>query len=146
MIPIYSAEVSPASVRGSVVIGSWQVRSPVSEIKAKAYIYEKICVALGIFLFVSHSGSSYHSPLTVTNCRGWSANLAMYRMGDLAWRLQIGSAFIPSVPLFFIHRCPGRKMISMFLHVLTGYRVTALSDSKTFVSLDWIKMANGMTV
>jgi hypothetical protein len=35
----------------------------------------------------------------------------MYKTGAIAWRLQIGSAFLPSLPLFFILRCPGRKMM-----------------------------------
>lgn len=30
---------------------------------------------------------------------GFCANLAVYQVGDIAWRLQIGSAFIPAVPL-----------------------------------------------
>ena len=30
---------------------------------------------------------------------GTCANLAVYNVGDVAWRLQLGSAFIPAVPL-----------------------------------------------
>lgn len=30
---------------------------------------------------------------------GFSANLAVYQVGNIAWRLQLGSAFIPAVPL-----------------------------------------------
>jgi MFS family permease len=30
---------------------------------------------------------------------GTSANLAVYQVGEIAWRLQLGSAFIPAVPL-----------------------------------------------
>lgn len=38
---------------------------------------------------------------------GFCANLAVYRVGDIAWRLQIGSAFIPAVPLTLgIYFCP----------------------------------------
>lgn len=38
---------------------------------------------------------------------GFCANLAVYRIGDIAWRLQIGSAFIPAVPLAIgIYFCP----------------------------------------
>ncbi|KAK8213982.1 hypothetical protein IWZ01DRAFT_539892 [Phyllosticta capitalensis] len=40
-------------------------------------------VALGIFL-------------------GFSANLAVYQIGDIGWRLQLGSAFIPAVPLLVL--------------------------------------------
>lgn len=38
---------------------------------------------------------------------GFCANLAMYTVGPLAWRLQLGSAFIPAVPLVIgIYFCP----------------------------------------
>lgn len=30
---------------------------------------------------------------------GFAANLAFYRVGDIAWRLQLASAFVPAVPL-----------------------------------------------
>lgn len=38
---------------------------------------------------------------------GFCANLAVYDVGRLAWRLQLGSAFIPAVPLVIgIYFCP----------------------------------------
>ncbi|KAF1822586.1 uncharacterized protein K489DRAFT_379948 [Dissoconium aciculare CBS 342.82] len=38
---------------------------------------------------------------------GFCANLAVYQVGAIAWRLQIGSAFIPAVPLAIgIYFCP----------------------------------------
>lgn len=38
---------------------------------------------------------------------GFCANLAVHKVGDIAWRLQIGSAFIPAVPLALgIYFCP----------------------------------------
>lgn len=38
---------------------------------------------------------------------GNSANLAVYNTGDISWRLQLGSAFIPAVPLVLgIWFCP----------------------------------------
>ncbi|PVH75720.1 hypothetical protein DL98DRAFT_536290 [Cadophora sp. DSE1049] len=38
---------------------------------------------------------------------GTTANLALYQVGDIAWRLQLGSAFIPAVPLVLgIYFCP----------------------------------------
>ncbi len=38
---------------------------------------------------------------------GFCANLALYKVGPLAWRLQLGSAFLPAVPLVFgIYFCP----------------------------------------
>lgn len=69
-IPVFAAENSPASIRGSLVMG-WQ-----------------LWVAFGIFL-------------------GSSANLAMFQIKNIAWRLQLGSAFIPAVPLLIgIYFCP----------------------------------------
>ena len=39
---------------------------------------------------------------------GFCANLAVYNVGNIAWRLQIGSAFLPAVPLCLgIFFCPG---------------------------------------
>jgi len=38
---------------------------------------------------------------------GFSANLAVYKVGAIAWRLQLGSAFIPAVPLLIgVYFCP----------------------------------------
>lgn len=38
---------------------------------------------------------------------GVCANLILYRVGTIAWRLQIGSAFIPAVPLIIgVYMCP----------------------------------------
>ncbi len=38
---------------------------------------------------------------------GVCANLIVGKTGDIAWRLQIGSAFIPAIPLIFlIFLCP----------------------------------------
>jgi sugar porter (SP) family MFS transporter len=38
---------------------------------------------------------------------GFSANLALYRVGRIAWRLQLGSAFLPAIPLTIgIYFCP----------------------------------------
>jgi hypothetical protein len=61
-VPVFSAEVAPANIRGGLVM-TWQ-----------------IWTAFGIFL-------------------GTCANLAVKDTGSIAWRLQLGSAFIPAVPL-----------------------------------------------
>ena len=38
---------------------------------------------------------------------GFCANLIVYNVGRIAWRLQLGSAFIPAVPLLIgIYFCP----------------------------------------
>ena len=61
-VPVFSAEVVPATVRGGLVM-SWQ-----------------IWTAFGIFI-------------------GTVANLCVMNTGSISWRLQLGSAFIPAVPL-----------------------------------------------
>ncbi len=39
---------------------------------------------------------------------GFCANLAVYNTGAISWRLQLGSAFIPAVPLVLgVYFCPG---------------------------------------
>ena len=38
---------------------------------------------------------------------GLCANLALHKVGDIAWRLELGSAFIPAIPLLIgIYFCP----------------------------------------
>jgi MFS family permease len=69
-VPIYSAEMAPARVRGALVM-FWQ-----------------LWVVAGIFL-------------------GFAANVIVKDTGDIAWRLQLGSAFIPSLVLMIgIYFCP----------------------------------------
>ncbi|CAI6093559.1 unnamed protein product [Clonostachys chloroleuca] len=72
-VPIYSAEMAPARVRGALVM-FWQ-----------------LWVVAGIFL-------------------GFCANVIVKDTGDIAWRLQLGSAFIPSfvlgVGIFFCPESP----------------------------------------
>lgn len=72
-VPVFSAEVVPATVRGGLVM-SWQ-----------------IWTAFGIFL-------------------GFVANLCVMNTGSISWRLQLGSAFIPAVPLvlgiYFVPESP----------------------------------------
>ncbi|KAH8901242.1 sugar transporter-like protein [Thozetella sp. PMI_491] len=69
-VPIYSAEMAPARIRGALVM-FWQ-----------------LWVVAGIFL-------------------GFAANVIVMNTGDIAWRLQLGSAFIPSFILMCgIFFCP----------------------------------------
>jgi MFS family permease len=38
---------------------------------------------------------------------GLCANLALYNVGDISWRLELGSAFIPAIPLLLgVYFCP----------------------------------------
>ncbi|KAF2852553.1 sugar transporter-like protein [Plenodomus tracheiphilus IPT5] len=72
-VPIYSAEMAPARVRGALVM-FWQ-----------------LWVVIGIFL-------------------GFCANVIVKDTGRIAWRLQLGSAFIPSfilaIGIFFCPESP----------------------------------------
>jgi hypothetical protein len=43
---------------------------------------------------------------------GLCANLAVYKVGPIAWRLQLGSAIIPTIPLLLgIYFCPGKLQV-----------------------------------
>ncbi|CAG9997133.1 unnamed protein product [Clonostachys byssicola] len=69
-VPIYSAEMAPARIRGALVM-FWQ-----------------LWVVIGIFL-------------------GFCANVIVKDVGDIAWRLELGSAFIPAFLLAVgIYFCP----------------------------------------
>ncbi|KAK3696870.1 hypothetical protein LTR37_017776 [Vermiconidia calcicola] len=69
-VPIFSAEMAPARIRGALVM-FWQ-----------------LWVVIGIFL-------------------GFCANVIVKDTGDISWRLQLGSAFIPSFVLMCgIWFCP----------------------------------------
>ncbi|KAF5004384.1 hypothetical protein FDECE_9104 [Fusarium decemcellulare] len=69
-VPIYSAEMAPARIRGALVM-FWQ-----------------LWVTAGIFL-------------------GFCANVIVKDVGDIAWRLELGSAFIPAFVLSAgIYFCP----------------------------------------
>lgn len=40
--------------------------------------------------------------------RGFCANLILFQVGKIAWRLQLASAFLPAIPLLIgIFFCPG---------------------------------------
>ncbi|KAJ5913736.1 hypothetical protein N7504_002619 [Penicillium tannophilum] len=85
-IPVFSAEISPASIRGGLVT-SFQ-----------------LWVAFGTLV-------------------GFCSNLISYRVGRLAWRFQLGAAFVPAVPvLFFVWLCPAatKKRSSLSLACKTS--------------------------
>jgi MFS family permease len=70
-------------------------------------------------------------------CIGLAANLAVYNIGEIAWRLQLGSAFIPAVPLAIgVFFCPGR--FPPRLHRRGGY----LSDYSSTESPRWYMKKN----
>lgn len=88
-VPVFSAENSPAVIRGGLVM-SWQMWTAFGKepsfrgllIRREPFSprADLLCDRTGIFL-------------------GCTANLAVYNVGAIAWRLQVGSAFIPAVPL-----------------------------------------------
>jgi hypothetical protein len=48
---------------------------------------------------------------------GFSANLVLQGTGDIAWRLELGSAFLPAVPLVIGTRfCPGTSIRLLFIN------------------------------
>lgn len=87
-VPIFCAENSPAAVRGGLVMCWQMVRDVQKPIVCRFSSNGLQWTAFGIFL-------------------GFSANLAVKDTGALSWRLQLGSAFIPAVPLWVgIYFCP----------------------------------------
>ncbi len=87
-IPIFCAENAPAAVRGGLVM-CWQMVSDCSRLDFRISSPNSFqWTAFGILL-------------------GFSANLAVKDTGALSWRLQLGSAFIPAVPLLVgVYFCP----------------------------------------
>ena len=95
-VPIYAAENVPAVIRGGLVM-SWQMWTAFGRLncflEALSYCFMSVMAnlipaATGIWL-------------------GTCANLAVYNVGAIAWRLQLASAFIPAVPLLVgVYFCP----------------------------------------
>lgn len=77
-VPVFSAENSPAIIRGGLVM-SWQ-----------------IWTAFGKWTWSTQEAYTDISPGIFL---GTCSNLAVGKTGDISWRLQLGSAFIPAVPL-----------------------------------------------
>lgn len=66
----------------------WAAENSPARIRGALTMTWQLYVACGIFL-------------------GLSANLAVLNTGAIAWRLQLGSAFIPAVPLILtVYLCP----------------------------------------
>ena len=66
---------------------------------------------------------------------GFSANLALQGVGDIAWRLEIGSAFLPAVPLTIgIYFCPGKQLYALFCPTLKltrpCHRIASMADEE----------------
>jgi hypothetical protein len=98
-VPVFSAENAPAIIRGGLVM-SWQLWTAFGkqtsqnetwnnwrEMFSKLTRFSFLC-SIGIFM-------------------GTCANLAVGKTGDISWRLQLASAFIPAVPIVIgIFFCP----------------------------------------
>ncbi|KAL8731233.1 MAG: hypothetical protein Q9181_004361 [Wetmoreana brouardii] len=89
-VPIYSAEMAPARIRGALVM-FWQLWVVAGELLFNARVETFANCRPGIFL-------------------GFAANVIVKDTGDISWRLQLGSAFIPSfilgVGIFFCPESP----------------------------------------
>lgn len=100
-IPVFSAEVAPASIRGGLVT-SFQ-----------------LWVSFGMFV-------------------GYCCNLIFYRVGKLAWRFQLASAFAPAIPVvIFVWFCPGMTTINLSpdlsfqeYKLTITYRIASVADEK----------------
>lgn len=50
---------------------------------------------------------------------GTCANLAVKDTGKISWRLQLGSALLPALPLLFgVYFCPGKNQVGRLSHEL----------------------------
>jgi sugar porter (SP) family MFS transporter len=102
-VPIYSAEMAPARIRGALVM-FWQ-----------------LWVVMGIFL-------------------GFCANVIVKDTGRISWRLQLGSAFIPSlvlaVGIFFCPESP--RWLMKHGKVAQGFKsMDALRAHKIIAARDY---------
>jgi sugar porter (SP) family MFS transporter len=120
-VPIYSAEMAPARIRGALVM-FWQ-----------------LWVVIGIFL-------------------GFAANVIVKDTGRISWRLQLGSAFIPSFVLMCgIFFCPeSPRWLMKHGKIAQGYQsMKALRSHQIIGARDYyysyiiyqeeLKLAGGMS-
>lgn len=114
-IPVFSAEVSPASTRGGIVT-SFQ-----------------LWVAFGIFLCVLYIYLIRELEI-LTQCSGFCSNLVFYRIGRLAWRFQLAAAFAPAIPILtFVWFCPGtltRRQWAFLIFLTSACRIATLADEE----------------
>lgn len=75
-VPMFAAELAPANIRGALVMG-WQLWTAFGKRHSRLECSQ---LSAGIFL-------------------GFCANAVVKDVGRIAWRLQLGSAFIPALPL-----------------------------------------------
>jgi len=93
-VPVFSAEISPAIIRGGLVM-SWQVWTAFGRQHTPAP------------QFAWKKRREYLTRCDPGILLGTVANVAVANTGAIAWRLQFGSACIPAVPLLFgIFFCP----------------------------------------
>jgi len=102
-VPIYSAEMAPARIRGALVM-FWQ-----------------LWVVIGIFL-------------------GFCANVIVKDTGRISWRLQLGSAFIPSlilgIGIFFCPESP--RWLMKHGKIAQGFKsMNALRDHPIIAARDY---------
>ncbi|KAG8418937.1 hypothetical protein J3459_011918 [Metarhizium acridum] len=95
-VPVFSAENSPAIIRGGLVM-SWQMWTA----------FGKFSVPFSLFFSTRDRNTILTAPPLSGIFLGTCANLAVGKTGDIAWRLQFASAFIPAVPLVIgVFFCP----------------------------------------
>jgi hypothetical protein len=74
-----------------------------------------------------------HAVLLTFPSSGFCSNLIFFRIGDLAWRFQLGAAFVPAVPvLFLVWFCPGMKDLgfSHYSSLMIASRIPEMAYEK----------------
>lgn len=108
-VPVFSAENSPTLIRGGLVM-SWQVWTAFGEPQNHSPVPRKHQEILTLADLLVFCLACYHSKNANSSqgiFLGTCANLIVGKTGDIAWRLQFGSAFIPAVPLVIgTYFCP----------------------------------------
>lgn len=125
--------------RGTIFLGAiFSLFAPIGQAVSQSWIQILVCrILLGIGMGLKEVTvpvfSAENSPTNIRGALimswqafvafgillGFSANLVVVNTGDIAWRLQLGSAFIPAVPLllgiYFVPESP-RWLLKKGLH------------------------------
>lgn len=116
----------------------WALRHPQHrsmQLKTRQRAYEVVLWCLGSYGQVEFSST----PSQIDSWQqtafgiflGFCANLILYRVGNIAWRLQLASAFLPAVPLVLgIYLCPGTFHQTSADNLLRTSRISSMAHEE----------------